>query len=345
MKKMNVTIGILLSMLMFSSGAMAETVSALKKTEKPLNIRSPHCYKNWADGIYIRVEGLLGSVKQMVTPGSSGVYKHKFSKSGKMTSIEYKSDYGSSLDIYNYDSEGRISTINATDESGSSIGKFEYPYDDTVIETTLHSNNRGWRTEVSKHQKNSNGDSVCIYSVATNEGGLHSVKKSTTYQNGNYFEQNLNLAGISKWPFTSNYKKRLNSQSEGLTLIADTINYANGLTGTIEECSEIGKFFCHLDEKTNDGNFDKHIKQQINNNKMSTTSISWTDKNGNEVEFVRAFDNKLSDGNFPHHFYIYKYDNHGNWIERKSTVQFETPDGIKLKEERPTVVREIEYYL
>lgn len=311
-------------------------------SDKPLDIRSPHCQlsESQTSPSYLNLIGIKGPIKSIKFQKDKHTYTYQISKSGKLTS--------EGTGKYIYDNYGRLEY----EMNDGKIGvKFSYPDANTVISRNSWDANKslnmaaGWRIVMSKRQNTSNGDEVCVYSQVFSDLGLHEVNKTTKYQNGDYLYQQLLGPALETLP---SYRKRIFNESDALRVINESVQYAFNLKGTVEECDEklgrIDKFICSLIEKSKEGGFDKYSYKEPYNNAWSTKKISWSNNHGDAFEYILGRDTKLSNGQLPHHLYEYVYDNHGNWTVKNSLVEFDSAEGIKIKEDGKPDVREIEYY-
>lgn len=323
------------------------TVHSEPLLSKPLNITSPHCEqsKSNAPVIYLNLAGLKGPIQFIkMTAQNGSQVQYKIDPNGKIASYQSKNKDEaefSNIDLFSYDNEGRLALIKGSNSftTGISLEQYSYPDPNTVISQSSwvlkDGGDNRWKVEMSTRQKNSNGDEVCVYAMAIKYTGLYQLNKTIKKKDGSYQYLMLNF---------DNYKGDISNQSMGVGAVTAAIKYAFTLNDTDEEC--ISAQLCSTDEPSRDGDFIKHVRRSVNwsSKKNQIDSIGWSDASGNEFDFILAFDKDLSNGKRPHHMYKYQFDNHGNWLVRTPIVEFDSPKGIKVKEERASESREIQYY-
>lgn len=272
----------------------------------------------YADSLFFELKKMKGHVKSV----SFGGYKpglFQLDESGKVTSA----NIGGKKYEYVHDRQGRIAS--ATESSATPPAdlvfnaEFSYPDDNTVVIKTswkVDGEDR-WNFEVRSRSTNDVGAEVCIGTKWIGTLGLYDAIRVIRNKDGSSSSQALNL-GDSLPQFLQRV-----GYADAFKLNNQAIGYLNTLPETPKECIEQpqfgAKYYCSFTENSKDGNDLKTVTaiQRLGDQKLFIKSIAWTNAEGLEFENVYMSDKPLSNGKRPHHFYKYKTDGHGNWIERQ----------------------------
>lgn len=311
---------------------------------------NPHCneglYGAANDGPFSSIQDLVGPVKNVKVKKSRSELVFNVSKSGNVINKSEKNDYLQSAvnSVYSYDSNGRIASV-TSDFSGGTEIHYEYPGKGEVVEVSKWSYQgiERWGVHISKLFAAPDGVKVCINALLYKGGTLYNGESSLVIYTPKGF-LHLPLRN-SEFP---NHDQPVFDFQQGMDSLRAYIEDAYiSRSKMLSRCGV--RLVCYGQEENVDGKLTSVDAGTLNPGGQPFSIIQrfWKDLKGNLVDSISAHDQKLSNGDYPHHRISYHYDSHGNWIRREEFVQKDTPKGIKyIKADRfdLDVTRGIEYY-
>lgn len=296
-----------------------------------------------SESLFFELRNMSGHIKSVNFSGNNfGGDKpalFQVNESGKVTSVQI----GDTKDSYTYDITGRLAFRTQASPDLVFHDEFSYPDSNTVIIKTSWSvggENR-WSFVVQTRSKNEKGE-VCVGTKWV-PGGLYTATRVTRERDGSYSSQNLNIDSFPQFQQRVGY-------ADALKINNQAIDYLIALKGTPEECDEQtgfdAKYSCLFSTTAKDGDDLKTITKikRVGDQSLFIKTVRWTDANGRVLESMWRNDKPLPNGKQPHHFYKYKVDEHGNWVERQEYTDVDNGGKIEAKLDGKPTIRHIEYY-
>jgi hypothetical protein len=295
---------------------------------------------------------ITGPVKKVVVNNQGWNDFHReyfFDKNGRLTQEGqiYPKRSGGTVWSYEYDDRMRRSKI--ISKAYNKKGILEpflvstYKYIDQKNMVVLTQNNleqKRWiNISAAVSETSPDGQNVCYLLVASpsDTSGTKYVSRK------NELFRQLHPPGLSPYPVAKSEKEADTILLSVLTdLKSANENNCSGINYTDTSSS---RWDCYSEKISLDNDLYKSVNSPAGYG-WQWDRITWYNKNGLEVEYVKNFSEKLASGKIPHDIFKYQLDSYGNWIVKNKFREMSpglTNDQPKM-ELIDTTTRNIEYF-